>query len=62
MTSKTTNNFHPRSGRAVRMVLNRERAPIALGGSDIDCDKIGCTPQEGNEFSLKVHVGTKNLD
>ena len=38
MTSKTTNKFSPEvRTRAVRMVLDHaERAPFALGGSDVD--------------------------
>ena len=37
MTSKTTNKFSPEvRARAVRMVLDHEREPVALGGGDLD--------------------------
>ena len=35
---------------------SRERAPIALGGSDIDCGQDRCTPQTLHDWVKKAEV------
>jgi transposase-like protein len=55
MTSKTANKFSPEV-RARAVLDHASEHFVALGGRDLDCNQIGCTPQTLHDWVKKAEV------